>query len=104
MSRLIADVKIGDTFGFGNIQTLGEGTSKLMVPMFSVTAGIVIIYFLIGGFFYLKAGGNKEEIAKAREMMNHAIIGFLILMVAFFMMDYILTAFDINFSIFTQEQ
>jgi len=71
-----------------------------MVPMFEVTAGIVIIYFLIGAFFYLKAGGEKEEIAKAREMMNHAIIGFLILMVAFFMIDYIMKAFDIDFSIF----
>lgn len=103
MKNLIAQgVDIGDKFGFGDIESLGDATSRLMVPMFEVTAGIVIIYFLIGAFFYMKSGGDKEEIAKAREMMNHAIVGFLILIVAFFIIEYIMKAFDIDIKIFPQ--
>lgn len=93
-------VNIGEKFGFGDIKTLGSGTTKLIIPIFEVTSAIVLIYFLIGAFFYLKAGDSKEEIAKAREMMNHAIIGFIILIVAFFIMDLIMGAFGIQFSIF----
>ncbi|MEK7616567.1 MAG: hypothetical protein AAB414_00740 [Patescibacteria group bacterium] len=96
-SHAQSPVPIGEKFGFGDIRSLGEATSKLVVPAFEVTTAIVIIYFLIGAFFYLKAGGNKEEIERARNMINHAIIGFLILIFAFLIIQFLLSKlFGIN--------
>ncbi len=93
-------VDIGKHFGFGDIKSLGEGTSRLVMPIFELTAAVVIIYFLIGAFLYLKAGGSKEEVQKAKNMITHAIIGFIVLIFAFFLIDYILGAFGVTFSIF----
>ena len=84
-------VNIGEKFGFGNIGSLGEGTSRLVMPVFEITAVAVIIYFLMGAFFYLKAGGNKEELERAKNMINHAIVGFIILIFAFFIIQFLLS-------------
>lgn len=82
-------VNIGDCFGFGGITSLGEGTKRLVDPIFSIATAIVVIYFLLGAFNYVKSGGNKEEVQKAREMITHSIIGFLILMFAFFIIQFL---------------
>ncbi len=93
-------VKIGEYFGFGKITSLGEGTTKLVPAMFSIAAVLVIIYFLFGAFKYLKAGGSKEEIEAARNMIVHAVFGFLILMLAFLVLQFLLSSiFGIQFSI-----
>ena len=68
-----------------------------MTPFFSIAAVLIIIYFLSGAFKYLKAGGNKEEVEGARQMITHAIIGFMILIFAFFMLQFLLfKLFDIQ--------
>lgn len=86
---IAAKVDIGKEFGFGYLQSLGEGLSRLIDPMFSVAAFLVILYFLLGAFKYLRAGGNKEEVEGARQMITHAIAGFIILMFAFFILQFI---------------
>ena len=87
-----AGVSIGEHFGFGDIKSLGEGTSRLVMPFFSLAAVVVILYFLLGAFRYLRAGGNKEEVEGARQMITHAIIGFILLMFAFFILQFLLSA------------
>lgn len=87
-----AEVEIGKVFGFGGITTLGEMTSKLVNPVFSLAAAAVIIYFLWGAFKYLISKGEKEEIAAARAIIIHAIIGFIILMFAFLILQFLLSS------------
>lgn len=95
-----AAVDIGGSFGFGDIKSLGQGTSKLVMPVFSVATALVVIYFLLGAFKYLKSGGNKEEVEGARQMITHAIVGFIILMFAFLVLQFLLwSLFKIQFSI-----
>lgn len=89
-TTLIAKVEIGKEFGFGDITSLGQGTTQLIEPFFSIAAVLVIIYFLLGAFKYLKAGANKEDIAEAKQMIQHAIIGFGILMLSFFILQFLL--------------
>ena len=90
--KLLADVKIGDYFGFGNIKTLGAGTNNLVGPVFSAATTLVVVYFLIAAFKYLKAGSNKEDIEGARQMITHSIIGFVILIFAFFILQFLLSS------------
>lgn len=95
-----ADINIGEKFGFGDIRSLGSGTSLLVNPIFSIAAVAVVIYFLLGAFKYLKSGGNKEEAAGAQQMITHAIIGFIILMFAFLILQFLINSlFKIPFSI-----
>lgn len=82
---------IKDCFGFGDLTSLGDATSRLVVPAFSLAGTAVIIYFLMGAFKYLHSAGNKEETASARNMITHAIIGFIILIFIFFIIPYLLS-------------
>lgn len=86
---------IGDEFGFGQLTSLGQTFGQLVPTGFSVAAALVIIYFLWGAFNWLKSGGNKEEVAAARQTITHAIIGFIILMFAFFIMQFIPQFFNL---------
>ena len=88
---LITQVDIGKNFGFGNIGSLGEGTNRIVGPAFQIAAVLVIMYFLMGAFKFLRAGGNKEEAEAGRQMINHAVIGFIILMFAFFILQFLLS-------------
>lgn len=100
MNNLIAQVDIGKNFGFGNIGSLGEGTTRLVGPIFQFAAVLVILYFLLGAFKYLRAGGNKEETESGRQMINHAVIGFIILMFAFLILQFLLSSlFETDFRI-----
>mgnify|MGYP001615073996 CR=1 FL=1 len=87
---------IGDWFGFGDIKSLGQGTQTLVLPFFSIAASLVVIYFLLGAFKYLKSGGNKEEVDGARQMITHAIVGFIILMFAFLILQFIPQFFKLS--------
>mgnify|MGYP001567243384 FL=1 len=100
VSPAYAAVDIGGEFAFGDIQTLGEGVTRLVTPTFSLATVSVVIYFLIGAFKYLISGGDKEAVAGARGMMTHALIGFAILMFAFLILDVLFGIFGIQFSLF----
>lgn len=101
---MIAKVDIGGpngVFGFGNITSLGGATSKIVPTIFDVAGFLVIFYFLLGAFKYLKAGGNKEEVEGGRQMINHAVIGFIILMFAFLILQFLLSSlFGSNLQLF----
>lgn len=86
-----AKVEIGEKFGFGDIISLGNAISKLVMPAFSVSAAAVVIYFLLGAFKYLMSAGKKEEIEGARNMIFHSIIGFILLMFAFLILQFLLS-------------
>lgn len=95
-SPIYAQVNIGDKFGFGDFTSLGDATSTLVVPAFSIAAAGVVIYFLLGAFKYLRSGGNKEEVEGARKMISQAIIGFIILMFAFMVLQFIPQFFNLG--------
>lgn len=85
-------VNIGEKFGFGDIKSLGEAISFLVVPGFSVAAAMVVLYFLFGAFKYLQSRGSKEEVAAAQQIIVHSIIGFIILMFAFLVLQFLLSS------------
>lgn len=77
-------------FALGDIKTLGEGTTRLMRPIFSIATLLVVIYFLLAAFKYMKAGANKEDVEGAKQMITHSLIGFVLLMFAFLILQFLL--------------
>ncbi len=97
---IYASVDIGQQYDFGNIASLGQGVNLLVAPAFSLATLAVVIYFLIGAFKYLTSGGDKEAVGDAQKMITHAIVGFVILMFVFLILQFIPSVFGISFSIF----
>lgn len=90
LPTIAAPIDIGERYGFGGVKTLGEGLGTLVRPGFALAAALVVLYFVFAGFKYITSGGNKEEIASAQKMIQYAIIGFVILMTAFLVLQFLL--------------
>lgn len=86
-AQALVDIK--DVFPLAGIKKLGQGIDILTVPAFSIATLAVVLYFLIGSVKYLMSGGDKEAVASARQMITHAIIGFILLMFVYFILQFI---------------
>lgn len=89
---VFASFDIGSKFGFGDIKSLGQATSRLVTPVFSVAAGLVVLYFVFGVYDYISSGGDKEGVEKARKKITQSIVGFIILMFAFLTLQFLLSS------------
>lgn len=72
--------------GFNNLGDLISGSMQIAF----LIAGVLLFFWLVWGVFqYIFAGGNKEALGKARSRITLAIVGFLIVALAFTLSNYI---------------
>lgn len=69
--------------------TLGLGSSDLQATVIAVIQWILgllglvaVIMILVGGFKWMTAGGNEEKIESAKKLLTAAIIGLIIVLLA----------------------
>jgi hypothetical protein len=68
-------------------------------------AGIALfIMFLVGGFKYLTSGGNPESVASAQKTITYAIVGLIIVALAFLILVFIQTFTGANVTVFRVTQ
>lgn len=79
-------VPLSTVYPFGNTISIGDFISKLIHPVLEIAALLILFYIFFAGWKYLTSGGNKEELAKARAMVLHAIIGAILLLALFVVM------------------
>lgn len=75
----------GQTFGAAgpNGGRLGEFITNLGNVVFYIAGALLIIWLVWGVFQYIFAGGDKEKLAGARKRLTWAIVGFIIIVLAF---------------------
>jgi amino acid transporter len=75
----LSDTFLGDT-GAGGI----SGIITTIITIALTLAGLIAILFLIiGGFRYVTAGGNEEQAEAAKKTILNAIIGIIVIILAF---------------------
>ncbi len=100
MNNLIAQTgrPIGTPFeGFGNLGTPGSQAPTLFARFISVIIGLMtviaaiwFIFLLISGAIgIMTSGGDKMALENARKRMTTGVIGFAIVILAMFVMDFI---------------
>lgn len=62
---------------------LGTIIGNLIGIVMIFAAILVLVFLIIGAFSWITSGGDKEKVAGARETILHALIGLVILSVAF---------------------
>ena len=71
----------GGTFGLGSADL--ESTVIAIVQWVLGFLGLVaVIMILIGGFQWMTAGGNEEKVASAKKIISAAVIGLIIVLLA----------------------
>jgi len=61
--------------------TLGpqELYGRLIFAFMGITGILALVYFLIGGFQWMTAGGNAEKVKKGRDTLMWAILGLVVI-------------------------
>lgn len=91
-------VDLSDKYAFGDIQNLGQGFNRLVRPTFSIAATAVVFYFVYAGFKYITSKGDKESLAAANKMITQSLIGFIVLILSFVIIQFFLaTLFNTTF-------
>jgi len=76
--------------------TLGEIISNLLPYIFSIAGLILFVFLIMGGFELLTSGGNPEKAKKAQERITSALIGFLIIFLAYWITQLLEVIFGIQ--------
>ncbi len=88
--------------GAGGLAGLDIGTFiSTLLPNALVFAGIIFFFLIVGaGFMMIKSAGGQgtpQDAAKAKAAVTYAVLGFLLVVSAFFIMQIISTITGVNF-------
>ena len=85
--------EFGEEFGLpsGDIKTTAENIVNVVLGSLGLITVILIIY---GGVVWMTAGGNEEKISKAKKIITSAIIGLVIILLAWSIFIFTLTTVD----------
>ena len=75
---------------------IGTILSRLLLYIFPFAGLIMLLYFLSGGYKYLLSRGDPKALAEAKGAITTAIIGFIIVFAAFWIVQIIGVAFGIE--------
>ena len=77
------------TGGQGDFRTLALTIVNFFLTFLGLIAVVMIIY---GGFLYVTAAGNQEKIESAKKIIMYAIIGIVVILLSFAIVNTILGA------------
>jgi hypothetical protein len=97
MSKLLAQVDIQEQLFKNQPYVVDNGFStsittfiSSILPNIYVLAGIILLAYLVfGGFMYITAAGNNEQMQKGQQALTNAIIGFLIIFASYWIIQII---------------
>src|SRR3989344_8747663 len=67
----------------GNVSNVTELIMRFIQILLAVAGLVAVIFLIIGGFRYITAGGNEETSESAKKTVTNAIIGIVIVILAF---------------------
>lgn len=82
--------------GNGAARTPEQIVSTVITAILSLMGVIFIIIVIYGGILWMIAGGNEEQVSKAKRFIKEAIIGLVIVVGAYALSFLILSAFMNN--------
>jgi hypothetical protein len=72
---------IGTTIGLGTAD-LKEVVINIIQWVLGILALVAVVMIIIGGFQWMTAGGNEEKVEKAKKIISAAVIGLIIVLLA----------------------
>lgn len=82
----------GTYVGAGVQKTLPEIIGGLVNQFLGLFGLILLGYFLYGGFLWMTASGDTEKVTTAKRVMTNAVIGVIIILLAFSISRFVLGA------------
>ncbi len=68
---------------FNSSDSINTVTSQIITTILSFLGVIFLVITIYAGFQWMTAGGNEEEVKKAKERLKNSIIGLVIVLAAY---------------------
>ncbi len=88
----------GDDLGITYAQKIGLGTSDVrdtVARIIRVAMGLLgivaVVIILVGGFKWMTAGGNEEQVGEAKKWIFSGVIGLAIILSAYALANFVIT-------------
>jgi len=65
--------------------TIGDIISAILPYIFAIAGLILFVFLIMGGFELLTSAGNPESAKKAQEKITSALVGFIIIFLAYWL-------------------
>ena len=72
----------------GDPRTAAVSLVKLLMTFLGIIAVVII---LLGGFKWMTAAGNEDKVAEAKKLIAAGIIGLVIILAAFLIVNFVIT-------------
>lgn len=79
----------------------GTIVSSLITVAFIIASLIALAFLIFGGIKWITSGGDKTAVEGARNTIVAALVGLVIVFLAYFIIRIVFTFFGLNFSTFT---
>ncbi len=80
----------GGQAGISSTPPLEQIIGGLIQTAITLVGVILLIFLLYAGFLWMTAGGNEDQVKKAKSMIKNALIGMVIIVLAYAITDFIL--------------
>lgn len=89
-AQFTIDNTLPSTLGISNTtKTLQDTIISVVNWVLALLGLIAVIMILYGGFTWLTAGGNEEKVASAKKIISAAIIGLIIVLLAYAIVTFV---------------
>lgn len=90
------NIKEPEGLKFGNQSTIGDILSGLLPYIFVIAGLTLFILLIMGGFGLLTSAGSPDKVKAAQGKITSAIIGFVIIFIAYWLMRILEIVFGLN--------
>lgn len=82
----------GTQAGFAVEATTADTVGGFLNGLFAVLGIVLVVLLVYGGFLYLTAAGNEQQVTKAKDVIKNSIIGLVIIVSAFAISTFVIGA------------
>ena len=77
----------------GNVSNINDFIIYVINILLGIVGFVALLFLIIGGFRYITSAGNEESAGQAKKIITNAIIGIVIVILAFVIVRVIITSF-----------
>jgi len=81
---------VGLTFNLGT-SDLESSVIKILQWVLGFLGLIAVIFILYGGLIWMTAGGNEEKVSKAKKILTAAVIGLVVVLIAWAIVTFVVS-------------
>ena len=75
-----------------NTLTLPQVIGNILGYVLSLLGVVALAFIIAGGYMWMTAGGNDEQIKKAKSLLTNSIIGLVIIVTAYVVVNFVVTS------------